>query len=262
VQFLGEDGFMAKQLDGRVAIVTGTSSGIGKAIAEMFAAEGAKVVLAARRKPILDEIASGIKAKGGTALAVATDVTQEAEVAALFAKAVEAFGRVDVVINNAGVPSHAAIEDMTLKQWTDVVDVNLTAPFLVAREAVRVMKTQKPQGGRIVNVGSVSAKTPRPDSIAYTATKYALQGLTHQLTMDGRKYGVVSSIVHPGATLSSFSAKRGRTVAGHGKPGDDYIMSADDVARVALLMSSLPDEVNLYEATILPNQMRSFIGRG
>jgi NAD(P)-dependent dehydrogenase (short-subunit alcohol dehydrogenase family) len=253
---------MAKQLDGRVAIVTGTSSGLGKAIAEMFAAEGAKTVLAARRKAVLDEVAAGILAKGGTALAVATDVTKEAEVAALFAKTMEAYERVDIVVNNAGVPSATPIEDMTLKSWTDVVDVNLTAPFLMSREAVRIMKAQKPQGGRIINIGSVSAKTPRPDSIAYTATKYALQGLTHQLTMDGRKYGVVSSVIHPGATLSSFSARRGRTVAGAGPTPDDYIMSADDVARVALLMCSLPPEVNLYEATILPNQMRSFIGRG
>jgi NAD(P)-dependent dehydrogenase (short-subunit alcohol dehydrogenase family) len=189
-------------------------------------------------------------------------VTKEAEVAALFAKTMEAYERVDIVVNNAGVPSATPIEDMTLKSWTDVVDVNLTAPFLMSREAVRIMKAQKPQGGRIINIGSVSAKTPRPDSIAYTATKYALQGLTHQLTMDGRKYGVVSSVIHPGATLSSFSARRGRTVAGAGPTPDDYIMSADDVARVALLMCSLPPEVNLYEATILPNQMRSFIGRG
>jgi NAD(P)-dependent dehydrogenase (short-subunit alcohol dehydrogenase family) len=253
---------MAKQLDGRVAIVTGTSSGLGKAMAEMFAAEGAKTVLAARRKAVLDEVVAAIAAKGGTALAVATDVTKEAEVAALFAKTLQAYGRVDIVINNAGVPSATPIEDMTLKSWTDVVDVNLTAPFLMSREAVRIMKAQKPQGGRIINIGSVSAKTPRPDSIAYTATKYALQGLTHQLTMDGRKYGVVSSIIHPGATLSGFSAKRGRTVAGAGATPDDYIMSADDVARVALLMCSLPPEVNLYESTILPNQMRSFIGRG
>jgi len=125
------------------------------------------------------------------------------------------------------------------------------------------MKAQTPQGGRIINMGSVSAKTPRPNSIAYTATKFAVQGMTHQLTMDGRKYGVVSSVIHPGATLSAFSQRRGRTKAGWGpNPDDDYIMAAEDVARVALLMASLPPEVNLYEGTILPNTMRSFIGRG
>ena len=118
-------------------------------------------------------------------------------------------------------------------------------------------------GGRIVNIGSVSAKTPRPDSLPYTVTKFGLQGMTHQLTMDGRKHNIVSSIIHPGATLSSFSTRRGRTKAGYGeKPGDDYIMAAEDVAKVAVLMAALPEEVNLYEATILPNSMRSFIGRG
>jgi len=140
--------------------------------------------------------------------------------------------------------------------------VNLTGPFLVSRESVKAMKAQTPQGGRIINSGSVSQKTPRPDSMAYTATKHALQGMTHQLTMDGRKYGVVSSIIHPGATLSSFSARRGRTKAGPGNTPDDYIMAGEDVARVAVLMCALPPEVNLYEATILPNNMRSFIGRG
>jgi len=125
------------------------------------------------------------------------------------------------------------------------------------------MKAQQPQGGRIVNIGSVSAKTPRPDSLPYTVTKFGLQGMTHQLTMDGRKYNIVSSIIHPGATLSSFSTRRGRTKAGYGeKPSDDYIMAAEDVAKVAVLMAALPDEVSLYEATILPNSMRSFIGRG
>lgn len=144
----------------------------------------------------------------------------------------------------------------------DVVSINLTAVFLMCREAVKAMKAQTPQGGRIINMGSVSAKTPRPDSIAYTATKHAIQGMTHQLTMDGRKYGVVASIIHPGATLSSFTSRRGRTQAGAGATPDDYVMSAADVARVAVLMATLPPEVNLYEATILPNQMRSFIGRG
>ncbi len=253
---------MAKQLENRVAIVTGASSGIGKGIAEAFAAEGAKTVLAARRQNVLDEIAAALRAKGGEVLPVAADVTKEADVAALFAKTKAAYGRVDIVVNNAGVAAGRPIDEMTLEYWNDVVAVNLTAAFLMSREAVKTMKAQSPQGGRIINMGSVSAKTPRPDSIAYTATKFALQGMTHQLTMDGRKYGVVSSVIHPGATLSSFSARRGRTAAGPGPTPTDYIMAADDVARVAVLMCALPPEVNLYEATILPNLMPSFIGRG
>jgi NADP-dependent 3-hydroxy acid dehydrogenase YdfG len=239
-----------KQLQDRVAIVTGASSGIGKAIAENFAAEGAKTVLVARRKEVLDGIVAEIRGKGGAAEAAAADVTKEADVDALFAKVVKAHGRVDIVVNNAGVAAGKP-------------NANMTSVFLMGRAAVKQMKAQTPQGGRIINMGSVSAKTPRPNSIAYTATKFAVQGMTHQLTMDGRKYGVVSSVIHPGATLSAFSQRRGRTKAGWGpNPDDDYIMAAEDVARVALLMASLPPEVNLYEGTILPNTMRSFIGRG
>ena len=140
--------------------------------------------------------------------------------------------------------------------------VFLTAAFLCAREAIRMMKAQTPVGGRIVNIGSISAKTPRPDSLPYTTSKFALQGMTHQLTMDGRKHNIVASIIHPGSTLSSFITRTGRTQAGAGDRPEDYVMEAADVAKVAVLMASLPPEVNLYEATILPNHARSFIGRG
>jgi NAD(P)-dependent dehydrogenase (short-subunit alcohol dehydrogenase family) len=253
---------MTQQLTGQVAIVTGASNGIGRGIAEALGAAGAKTVLAARRTALLDEVASGIRNAGGTALPVTTDVTREEQVARLFRTTQETYGRVDVLVNNAGVPTHVPIEDITLKYWQEVLDVNLTAAFLCSREAVRLMKGQTPQGGRIINIGSVSAKTPRPDSIPYTATKFALQGMTHQLTMDGRKYGVVASIIHPGATLSSFATRRGRTQAGPGDTPDDYVMDPADVAKIVVLMCGLPPEVNLYEATILPNHMRSFIGRG
>jgi NAD(P)-dependent dehydrogenase (short-subunit alcohol dehydrogenase family) len=253
---------MSGQLQDRVAIVTGASNGIGRAIAETFAAEGARTVLAARRAALLGEVVAGIRSLGGEALAVPTDVTQEDQVAALFAAAVRAYGRLDVLVNNAGVPTHINTEDITLQYWREVVDINLTAQFLCCREAIRIMKAQVPQGGRIVNIGSISAKTPRPDSLPYTATKFALQGMTHQLTQDGRKHNIVASILHPGATLSSFSTRRGRTQAGPGATPDDYVMAGEDVAKVAVLMAALPAEVNLYEATILPNHMRSFIGRG
>ncbi len=253
---------MDQSMRDRVAIVTGASNGIGKGIAEAFAAAGAKVVLVARRKDVLDGVARDIASSGGQAMAAPCDVTNEAEVVALFQRARDAYSRVDIVVNNAGVASGTAIDALSLAAWNDVVAINLTAVFLMCREAVKVMKAQSPQGGRIINMGSVSAKTPRPDSIAYTATKHAIQGMTHQLTMDGRQYGVVASVIHPGATLSSFTSRRGRTDAGPGATPDDYVMSAADVAKVAVLMCSLPPEVNLYEATILPNNMRSFIGRG
>ena len=250
------------QLQDRVAIVTGASNGIGRAIAETFAAEVAKTVLVARRAPLLDEVASGIRSRGGEALPVPTDLTQESEVTALFAKVTKTYGRLDILVNNAGVATHINTEDITLQYWREVLDINITAAFLCSREAVRIMKAQVPQGGRIINMGSVSAKTPRPDSLPYTATKFAIQGMTHQLTMDGRKHGIVASIIHPGATLSSFTTRRGRAKAGPGATPDDYVMAGDDVAKVAVLMAALPPEVNLYEATILPNHMRSFIGRG
>jgi NAD(P)-dependent dehydrogenase (short-subunit alcohol dehydrogenase family) len=253
---------MTKQLQDRIAVVTGASNGIGRGIAEMFAAEGAKTVLVARRAAVLEEVAAGIKSRGGEGLPVPTDLTKENEVTALFDTVKQRFGRLDVLVNNAGVPTHLNTEDITLDYWREVLDINITAAFLCAREAIRIMKEQTPKGGRIINMGSVSAKTPRPDSLPYTTTKFAIQGMTHQLTMDGRKHNIVASIIHPGATLSSFSTRRGRTKAGPGPTQDDYIMAAEDVARVAVLMAALPPEVNLYEATILPNHMRSFIGRG
>jgi NAD(P)-dependent dehydrogenase (short-subunit alcohol dehydrogenase family) len=253
---------MSKQLEGRVAIVTGASNGIGRAIAEMYAAEGAKTVLVARRAEVLEEVAKGIRAKGGECLVAPTDVTREDAVIALFDNTVKTYGRLDVLLNNAGVATHLPTEDITLQYWQDVMAINITAVFLCSRQAIRVMKDQKPQGGRIINMGSISSKTPRPDSIPYTTSKFAVQGMTHQLTQDGRKYGVVASIIHPGATLSGFTSGRGRTQAGPGETPQDYVMAAEDVAKVAVLMASLPPEVDLYEATILPNHMRSFISRG
>jgi NAD(P)-dependent dehydrogenase (short-subunit alcohol dehydrogenase family) len=246
-----------KQLQDRVAIVTGASSGLGKAIAEAFAAEGAKVVLAARRKEVLEQVAAGIRAKGGTALVVPTDVTQEPQVLALYAKTMDAYGRVDIVVNNAGVPTKTPTEDTTLEYWREVLNVNLTAAFLMSREAIKVMKPQG--GGRIINMGSISAISPRPHSAAYTTSKFAIEGLTRALTYDGRAYGVVASVIHPGSTATNFVSGR---PAGPGKTPQDYVMAPEDVARIAVLMCALPPEVNLFEATILPNNQRSFLGRG
>ena len=253
---------MTKQLHDRVAIVTGASNGIGRAIAETFAAEGAKTVLVARRAELLEEVAKGIEARGGQALPVPADLTREDEVLALFDRAIRIYGRLDVLVNNAGISTHKNTEDITLQYWQEALAINITAAFLCSREAIRVMKAQTPKGGRIVNIGSVSHKTPRQDSLPYTVCKHGLQGMTHQLTMDGRKHNIVASIIHPGATLSSFTTRRGRAKAGPGDTPEDYVMAGEDVAKVAVLMAALPGEVNLYEATILPNHMRSFIGRG
>jgi NAD(P)-dependent dehydrogenase (short-subunit alcohol dehydrogenase family) len=253
---------MGKQLQDKVAIVTGASNGIGRSIAETFSAQGAKTVLVARRVALLDEITAGIRSHGGHALPVPADLTHEEAVTALFAVVRTTYGRLDVLVNNAGIATHRETEDINIEYWQEALAINITAPFLCSREAIRLMKVQVPPGGRIINIGSVSAKTPRPDSLPYTVTKFGLQGMTHQLTMDGRKHNIVASIIHPGATLSSFTTRRGRAKAGPGEKPEDYVMAADDVANVAVLMAALPPEVNLYEATILPNHMRSFIGRG
>lgn len=246
-----------KELDGRVAIVTGASSGLGRGIAEKLAGAGAKVVLAARRKDVLDQIVADIKRDGGAALAVPTDVTKEAAVVALFKKACGAFGRVDILVNNAGVPNFKPTEEMSLADWQAIVDLNLTAVFLCSREALKIMKEQG--GGRIVNMGSISAWAARTNAIGYNSTKAAVEGLTRSLTLDGRAYGVVSSIVHPGAAATGFTQGR---APGAGATPQEYLMSPEHVARVVLLMCTLPPEVNLFDATILPNHQPSFIGRG
>jgi NAD(P)-dependent dehydrogenase (short-subunit alcohol dehydrogenase family) len=250
---------MPDTMTGRVAVVTGGNGGIGAAIATAFAREGARVVVGARRTEALERVKAGIEADGGTALAVRCDVTREADIVALFAAAMQAYGRVDVLVNNAGRSGHVPVDEMDLAFWNEVLAINITAAMLCSREAVKIMKVQQPQGGRIINIGSVSAKTPRPNTPAYTTTKYALHGLTHSLTHDGRGYGVVASVIHPGNTFTGFSTRSG---PGAGATPQDYIMDSADIARVAVLMATLPPEVNLFEATILPNNMTSFIGRG
>ena len=246
------------QLKGKVAIVTGSSGGIGRGIAEVFGSEGCSVVLAARTRDKLDKVVAGIKEKGGTALAVPTDVTKEAEVIALVKKAVDTYGRLDIMVNNAGMAWRTPTEESKLDDWMECINLNLTGPFLCSREAIKVMKKQG--GGRIINIGRISSIVPRRHSIAYAATKAGIEGMTRSLTLDGRDYNVVASVIHPGSTASAFNEARGG--AGPGKTPQDYIMHPHDLGKVALLMCTLPPEVNLFEATLLPNHMTSFIGRG
>jgi len=239
-------------LKDRIAIVTGASSGIGLAIAEALAAEGAKVVVAARSADKLAALVAGIEAKSGTALAVPTDMTDEGQVEALFAACEATYGTPKLVINNAGIADHTPTVDLTLDRWSEVVAINLTSVFLGARAAFRAMIPAG--GGRVINVGSISAKVPRPDTAAYAATKFGLEGLTHSLALDGRPHGIAVSMVHPGSTMSSLVPG----ITDQPRPGT---MAASDVARVVVLMASLPDDVNLYEGTILPVTM-PFLGRG
>nr|AQQ74913.1 hypothetical protein [uncultured bacterium] len=240
-------------LTNRVAIITGASTGIGRGIAIAFANEGAKVVVAARRREPLDEVVREVQANGGTALAVPTDVTVEDQVLQLFQKATDTFGRCDILVNNAGTAAGRPTEELPLEAWKRVIDCNLTGAFLCSREALKIMKRQK--SGRILNIGSVSAKVPRQNSAAYTASKYGLEGLTHSLAVDGRAHGVAASVLQPGNVHTPLWEGREEVVAKEGA------MTTEDLSRIAVLMVSLPENLNLYEATVLPLTM-PLLGRG
>jgi NAD(P)-dependent dehydrogenase (short-subunit alcohol dehydrogenase family) len=239
-------------LSERVVIVTGASSGIGEAIAREFAGDGAITVLAARSADKLSALAAALREAGGTVLDCPTDVTSEAQILRLFATVMERFGRVDVLINNAGIADHTPTVDVSLAAWQRVIDTNLTSAFLCSREAMKIMKRQR--RGRIINIGSVSAKVPRPDTIGYAATKFALDGLTRSLALDGREFGIAASILHPGVTTSLLSGKTRDVPA-------TEIMPAMEVARIVVMMATLPDEMNLLEGLVLPIGM-AFLGRG
>ena len=241
------------QLQDQVSVITGASSGIGARVAVAFAAQGAVTVLAARRRERLEAAAETIQGAGGRALAVSTDVTDEAQVAALFQKTTDAFGRVDILVNNAGIGGAGPTEDLSLEIWQRVLDVNLTGAFLCSREALRIMR---PRGsGRIINIGSVSAKVPRRDSAAYTTSKFGLEGLTRSLALDGRSSGIAVSILHPGNTVTPIWQGREAIARKEGA------MSPDDVARIVVMMAALPPELNLLEGVVLPLSM-PFVGRG
>jgi NAD(P)-dependent dehydrogenase (short-subunit alcohol dehydrogenase family) len=242
-----------QHLRDRVAIVTGASSGIGRAIAEVFSEEGATVVMFARSGDKLAEIAREIRAAGGHAEVVPGDVSVEDDVQQLFAGVMERHGRVDILVNNAGVTSRLPTADLPLSDWKRVIDVNITGAFLCSREALRAMK---PRGsGRIINVGSVAAKAPRQDAIAYTTSKAGLEGMTRSLAVDAREWGIGVSVLQPGNTRSELWVERGALAAKEG------IMDPRDVARVAVMIASLPSGTNLFEAIVHPLRM-PWIGRG
>jgi NAD(P)-dependent dehydrogenase (short-subunit alcohol dehydrogenase family) len=244
-----------KQLQDRVAIVTGASQGIGKAIAQAFAREGARVLIAARNRAALDAVASEIAGGGGAVLAVATDITVEAEVIDLFRTARDRHGRLDILVNNAGVTLNMPTDEIPLSGWQRVIDTNLTGAFLCSREALKIMKPQR--SGRIINIGSISSMTPRANGAPYAATKLALEGLTRSIALDYREYNIGASIIHLGATASAWMKVRPEDAT-----GPDYHLQLDDVGRLATFIASLPTEANLFETTIMPIQQRSFIGRG
>ncbi len=240
------------RLKGKTAIVTGASSGIGAAIAEDFAREGVHVILAARRADRLEDLAAKIAASGGTAIARATDARSEADIEALFAFADAKFGQLDLLVNSAGIADHTPTVDLSLERWRDIIDTNLTSTFLCCRAACRRMFSQK--CGRIINIGSISAKSPRPNAIGYTSSKFALEGMTRSLALDAREHGVTVSILHPGSTVTEL-------VPGMDRHGPSDSMRPADIAAIATLMAALPDETCLMEALAFPVG-QPFLGRG
>lgn len=239
-------------LTGRVVVITGASSGIGEACARGFAGKGAKIVLAARRAERLDALVRKIEAAGGEALAVATDVTDETAVDELFDRTIKRFGQVDVLVNNAGIADSTPADQTELALWLRVIDTNLTSAFLCSRAAIRLMK---PQGhGRIINVGSISARVPRANSPAYTASKWGLDGLTRALAIDCRADNIAVSIFHPGIVATELGG-------GMSSLPDDLVATPEDAADVVVHMANLPDHLNFYEALVVQNKI-PFLGRG
>lgn len=247
----------------KVAIVTGAGSGIGKAAVLALLADGWQVVLAGRRlQPLLDVVAES--AAPERALAVPANVSQESAVMALFDAAVQKFGRVDVLFNNAGTsaPPGVLLEDLTLAQWQGVVDVNLTGMFLCLRQAFRVMKAQLPMGGRIINNGSISATTPRPNSIAYTATKHAVSGLTKTASLDGRKYNIAVGQIDIGNASTDMTQRmRAGILQANGSVAVEPVMDVGIVGQSIVYMANLPLAANVMFHTVMATQM-PFAGRG
>lgn len=244
----------------RVAIVTGAGTGIGRAAALALLAADFKVALAGRRSEPLEAVAAEA---GGESLVVPTDVTDEAAVQALFARTRERFGRVDVLFNNAGAfGSTDLLEDVSLEQWRATVDVNLTGMFLCLREAFRLMKAQSPQGGRIINNGSISATTPRPNSIAYTATKHAVTGLTKTAALDGRKYDIAVGQIDIGNAATHLTDRMSAGIEqANGQRMAEPTMDVAIAGQSVLYMASLPPQANVLFHTVMATKM-PFVGRG
>ena len=245
----------------KVALVTGAGSGIGRACAVALGEAGYTVVLAGRNLAKLEETAKLIK---GKSLAVATDVADPASVSRLFAETRKAFGRLDVLFNNAGTgaPGTILLEDLTFEQWSNVVNTNLTGPFLCTQEAFKLMKSQEPQGGRIINNGSISAYAPRPNSAPYTSTKHAITGLTKSTSLDGRKYNIACGQIDIGNAATDMTAKMsGGVPQADGTLKPEPTMDVNEVARAVVHMASLPLSANILFMTVMASKM-PFVGRG
>ena len=248
------------QASSKVALVTGAGSGIGKATARAFLAQDYRVVLVGRRPEPLESTAAEAS---GRALAVPTNVADPASVKAAFAKTKASFGRLDVLFNNAGVGAPGVpLEDLTFEQWRNVVDINLTGVFLCTQEAFRLMKSQDPRGGRIINNGSISAHAPRPNSAPYTSTKHAVTGLTRSTALDGRKYDIACGQIDIGNAHTDLAARMASGVPqANGEIAIEPLMDVEHVANAVVHMASLPLSANVLFMTIMATKM-PFVGRG
>ncbi len=248
---------------GKIALVTGAGSGIGRAVSLALQSAGYSVVLAGRRVAELEQTGALAKPSGGQMLPVPTDVSKPDRVRALFARTKEAFGRLDVLFNNAGVSAPGIpMEDLTYDEWDAVVGVNLTGAFLCAQEAIKIMKTQQPRGGRIINNGSISAHVPRPNSAPYTATKHAVTGLTKCISLDGRKYDIACGQIDIGNAATELNERMAAGVPqANGMTMVEPRMDVQHVAQAVLYMASLPLDTNVQFMTVMATKM-PFIGRG
>jgi NAD(P)-dependent dehydrogenase (short-subunit alcohol dehydrogenase family) len=247
----------------KVALVTGAGSGIGRTVALALLGDGYKVVLAGRRQEALQETLALSKSSKGNSLAVSTDVTDPAAVRDLFAQTERTFGRLDVLFNNAGVGIPAGeIDEVTYDQWQRVVQTNLSGPFFCTQEAFRLMKRQNPQGGRIINNGSLSAYVPRPNSAPYTATKHGIAGLTKSTALDGRKYNIACGQIDIGNAATDMARKIGEgATQADGSVRPEPLMDISVVAEAVLYMANLPLGANVQFMTVMATKM-PFVGRG
>ncbi|HSB73185.1 MAG TPA: SDR family oxidoreductase [Candidatus Methylomirabilis sp.] len=248
---------------GKVALVTGAGSGIGRCTALALLREGYCVALAGRRVEPLEMTMREAGPSGSKALVAPADVREPASVRALFARIRETFGRLDLLFNNAGTGAPAVpLEDLTYEQWQAVVDINLTGAFLCTQEAFRLMKTQTPRGGRIINNGSISAHAPRPNSAPYTATKHAITGLTKATALDGRKYDIACGQIDIGNAATELTAKmKDGVLQANGAIAAEPTMDVENVARAVVYMAGLPLDANVQFMTVMATKM-PFVGRG
>lgn len=249
--------------EGKKALITGAGSGIGRATALLLQKNGYSVALAGRHLETLEETAGQADGGGGDMLPVVMDVADPASVADAFAKTKEAFGRLDLLFNNAGTSAPGVpMEELTPQQWQDVVNVNLSGTFYCAQEAIKIMKAQTPRGGRIINNGSISAHAPRPFSAPYTSTKHAITGLTKTISLDGRKDDIACGQIDIGNALTDRTIRMTKGVPqADGSTKIEPVMTADQVASAVLYMDSLPLETNVQFMTIMATKM-PFVGRG